>query len=111
MSTAVSYSCLIAVFMLGFIALVSPYMEMFFHISGRYHESFRQLLMLMTFSWCLGLVFNLFSGALEAVQRFDVSNKITILTTGIRAVLWTGTLYLGYGLVPLAIATVVSQCV
>ncbi len=111
MSTAVWYSCLTAVLMLGAISLAAPYMEMFFHISARYHESFRQLLTLMTFGWCLGLVFNLHSGALEAVQRFDVTNRIAIITTGVRAAAWTVILYLGYGLVPLGIATVLSQCV
>jgi O-antigen/teichoic acid export membrane protein len=111
MSTAVFYSSLMALFILGLVALAAPYMEMFFHISARYHDSFRQLLMLMTLNWCLGVVFNLFSAALEAVQRFDVTNRIAISTTGARAVLWTGTLYLGYGIVPLGIATVLSQCV
>src|SRR5580704_14006505 len=33
MSTAVSYSCLIAVFMLGAVALAAPGIESFFHIS------------------------------------------------------------------------------
>jgi O-antigen/teichoic acid export membrane protein len=111
MSTAVSYSCLIALLMLGLVALAVPYMEMFFHISARYHESFRQLLMLTTLSWCLGVVFNLFSAAVEAVQRFDVTNRIAIITTGFRAVVWTGTLYLGYGIVALGIVTVLSQCI
>jgi O-antigen/teichoic acid export membrane protein len=110
MSTAVSYSCLIAVFMMGVVTLATPYMEMFFHISARYHDSFRKIVMLTTLGWCLGLVFNLFSAAIEAVQRFDVTNRIAIITTGARAIAWAGTLYLGYGIVPLGIATVLSQC-
>jgi O-antigen/teichoic acid export membrane protein len=110
MSTAVSYSCLIGAFMLGFVALASSRIEEFFHISVRYHESFRALLMLITLSWCLGLVFNLFSAALEAVQRFDVTNRIAIITTGSRAVLWTVLLYMDYGLVALGIATLANQC-
>jgi O-antigen/teichoic acid export membrane protein len=111
MSTAVSYSCLIAALMLGLVALAAPYMEMFFHISDRYHQSFRQLLMLTTLGWCLGVVFNLFSAAMEAVQRFDITNRIAIITTGVRAVLWTGTLYLGYDIVAMGIVTLLSQCV
>jgi len=111
MSTAVSYSCLIALLMLGLVALIGPYLEMFFHISAQYHEAFRLLLLLTTLGWSLGVVFNLFSAAVEAVQRFDVTNRIAIITTGFRAVLWTGTLYLGYGIVALGVVTVVSQCV
>jgi O-antigen/teichoic acid export membrane protein len=110
MSTAVSYSCLIAVFMLGLVALGAPRIEGFFHISAAYRESFRALLMLMTVSWCLGLIFNLFSAALEAVQRFDVTNRIAIITTGSRAALWFAMLYLGYGIVALGIATLLNQC-
>jgi O-antigen/teichoic acid export membrane protein len=110
MSTAVSYSCLIAVFMLGIVALAAPHIEGFFHISDSYHESFRALLMLMTVSWCLGLIFNLFSAAIEAVQRFDVTSRIAIITTGTRAAVWTTMLYLGYGIVALGIATLANQC-
>jgi O-antigen/teichoic acid export membrane protein len=110
MSTAVSYSCLIAVFMLAIVALVASRVESFFHISNSYHQAFRELLMLMTVSWCLGLVFNLFSAALEAVQRFDVTNRIAIITTGSRAAVWFTVLYLGYGIVALGIATLANQC-
>jgi O-antigen/teichoic acid export membrane protein len=67
-------------------------------------------LMLMTVSWCLGLVFNLFSAALEAVQRFDVTNRIAIVTTGSRAAVWFTVLYMGYGIVALGIATLANQC-
>ncbi len=110
MSTAVLYSCLIAVLMLGLVALTSSGIEGFFHISTQYRDSFRALLMVMTLSWCLGLVFNLFSSALEAVQRFDVTNRIAIITTGSRAAVWFTTLYLGYGIVALGTATLVNQC-
>ena len=110
MSTAVSYSCLIAAFMLGLVALAAPRIEGFFRISNSYHESFRALLLLITVSWCLGLVFNLFSAALEAVQRFDVSNRISIVTTGSRAAVWFAVLYSGYGIVALGVATLLNQC-
>ncbi len=110
MSTAVSYSCLIAVLMVAIVTLAAGRIESFFHISDAYHQSFRALLLLMTVSWCLGLVFNLFSAALEAVQRFDVSNRIGIITTGSRAAVWFAVLYLGYGLVALGTATLANQC-
>lgn len=110
MSTAVGYSCLIAVLMLGLVALAAARIEGFFRISNSYHGTFLALLMLMTVSWCLGLIFNLFSAALEAVQRFDVTNRIAIITTGSRAALWATMLYLGYGIVALGIATLANQC-
>jgi len=110
MSTAVTYSCLIAIVMLGLVALTASRIEGFFHISVQYRESFRVLLMLISLSWCLGLVFNLFSAALEAVQRFDISNRITIITTGTRAALWFTLLYRGYGIIALGIATLTNYC-
>ena len=110
MSTAVAYSCLIAVFMLGVVAVAAARIEGFFRISNSYHETFRALLILMTLSWCLGLIFNLFLAALEAVQRFDVTNRIAIITTGSRAALWATLLYIGYGIVALGIATFANQC-
>jgi len=111
MSTAVSYSSLIAVLMLGLVTLLISPIQEFFHISPAYRDSFRTLLMLITLSWSLGLVFNLFSAALEAVQRFDVTNRITIITTGTRAVLWFVLLYLGYGIVALGVATLLNYCI
>jgi len=110
MSTAVSYSCLIAVVMLAIVVLAASRIENFFHISNSYHDSFRALLLLMTASWCLGMIFNLFSAALEAVQRFDVTNRIAIITTGSRAAVWFTVLYQGYGIVALGIATLGNQC-
>jgi len=109
-STAFSYACLVAIVMFALVAIAAPRIEAFFHISAPFHESFHSLLMLITLSWCLGLVFNLFSAALEAVQRFDVTNRIAIVTTGSRAALWFGTLFLGYGIVALGLATLVNQC-
>ena len=109
-STAFSYACLTAVVMFALVALSASRIEDFFRISARYHESFHTLLMLITLSWCLGMVFNLFSAVLEAVQRFDVTNRVTIATTGSRAAVWFATLYFGYGIVALGLATLINQC-
>lgn len=110
LSTAVTYSLLIAAVMLALIAAAASGIEAFFHISPQYRGSFRGLLLAITLSWCLGMVFNLFSAALEATQRFDVTNRITILTTGTRAALWGTLLYMDYGIVALGIATLGNQC-
>jgi len=110
-STAFSYACLMAVLVFAVVWLAAPRIEAFFHISAPLRASFHNLLILITLSWCLGLVFNLFSAALEAVQRFDVTNRIAIVTTGSRAALWFATLFLGYGIVALGLATLANQCV
>lgn len=110
MSTALYYSCLVAAVTFGLVTFLASSIENFFHISATYHDSFRALLMSISASWCLGMVFNLFSAALEAVQRFDVTNRITIITTASRAVVWFTVLYRGYGIVALGIATLLNQC-
>jgi O-antigen/teichoic acid export membrane protein len=110
-STACTYSLFVAVLMMGVVVLAAARIESFFHISPQFHDSFRNLLLVMTLNWCLGLVFNIFSGAVEAVQRFDVTNRISIFTTGSRAAVWFATLYAGYGIVALGIATLANQCV
>src|SRR5579871_985081 len=109
-STACTYSFFVAVLMLGLVVLAASRIEGFFHISLAFHESFRTLLLIMTLNWCLGLIFNIFSGAVEAVQRFDVTNRISIVTTGSRAVIWFATLYSGYGIVALGLVTLANQC-
>ncbi len=109
-STAFAYACLAAALILGVVVLASTYIQGFFRISGVYQNSFVTLLLLITLSWCLGLVFNLFPAALEAVQRFDLTNRVAMVTTAVRAAAWTVLLYVGYGLVSIGIATVLSQC-
>ena len=108
-STSFLYACVAAVLVMSIVGLASHQIRGFFRISETYRDSFLTLLMLMTLSWCLGLVFNLFSASLEALQRFDLTNRVSIVTTGLRAVAWTVLLYLGYGLVPIGIATVMTQ--
>ena len=109
-STAFVYACIAAGLILTIVTLASPHIQGFFRISEQYRDSFSTLLMVMTLSWCLGMVFNLYGAALEARHRFDLTNRVAIVTTGLRAVAWTVLLYLGYGLIPIGIATVLTQC-
>ena len=109
-STAFVYACIAAALILTTVTLASPHIQGFFRISDQYRDSFATLLMVMSLSWCLGMVFNLYSAALESVHRFDLTNRVAIATTGLRALTWTVLLYLGYGLVAIGIATVITQC-
>jgi O-antigen/teichoic acid export membrane protein len=57
----------------------------------------------------LGFVFNTFNAALEAVQRFDLSNKVNVVTTLLRSSGTAILLWLGYGLIGIGVLVVISQ--
>lgn len=61
------------------------------------------------FSWSAGLVFNVFSAVLEGMQRFDLSNRISIVTTLLRGGVSVWAVTQGYGLREMGWALVGSQ--
>ncbi len=89
--------------------LGARYADRFFHVSAAYSESFFILVLLVSLSWCVNVVFSLFGACLEALQRFDYYNRILVTVTIIRAPGTLLLLYYGYGLVQIGILTVVSQ--
>ncbi len=109
LNTVVSYAALVATVLYAATLMGSAYLDRFFKISPAYAHSFRTLVLLVSMSWCLGFVFQNFAASLEAVQRFDLSNKAGVITIVYRV---TGTailLYLGRGLVEIGILTISSQ--
>ncbi len=89
--------------------LGARYADRFFHVSPAYSESFFVLVLLVSMSWCVNVVFSLFGACLEALQRFDYYNRILVTVTIIRAPGTLLLLYFGYGLVQIGILTVASQ--
>ena len=111
LSTVLLYSGIAGAAILAAMFWFARYVHGFFHIPEKLHASFETLLILMTLSWCLGLVFNVFNASLEAVQHFEYSNKAAIVAAVVRAIGWGAALYFGYGLIAIGIVTVVSQTV
>lgn len=109
-STALLYAIVVACSIMTGVFLLAPRLEGFFKISEAYHRSFHELILLTTLSWCLGMMFNLFAAALEGVQRYDLTNHVSILYIAVRSVSWATLLFLGYGLIPIGIAAVLCQC-
>jgi O-antigen/teichoic acid export membrane protein len=56
-------------------------------------------------------VFNLYGGCLEAIQRFDLSTRSSIVSTTIRTFGTAVVLYLGYGLIAVGLVAAFSQIV
>ena len=111
LNTALLYAGVISAPLFVVIVLASNSIHKFFHISPELTPTFRLLIVLISLSWCLGFVFNTFNAALEAVQRFDLSNKVNVVTTVIRSSGIAILLWLGYGLVGIGVLVVISQCI
>ena len=73
LSTVLLYSSITGCVILAGALAVARYVEHFFRIPENLRGSFQTLLILITLSWCLGLVFNVFNASIEAVQHFEYS--------------------------------------
>lgn len=110
-NTGLFYLTLVAVGILALLGVLLPWIERFFNIPPTWQGGFRILVWLITLNWCMSLVFNLLTGTIEAVQRFDTSNRIGIVAAAARAVATFTALYLGYGLIAVGIAVFLGQLV
>ena len=108
-STALVYSTIASVLVLGAVFELVAYVQRFFQVPANLRGSFQTLIILITLNWCLGLVFNVFNACLEAVQRFEYSTKASIVSAGARAIGWALALYLGYKLVAIGVIAILSQ--
>lgn len=71
--------------------------------------AFGFLIRVVGVSWAAGLVFNVFAAVLEGFQRFDLSSRVTIVTTILRATLSLGIVLAGYGLREMGWSLLISQ--
>jgi O-antigen/teichoic acid export membrane protein len=108
-STAFVYSSLAGALILAGVIGLAKNVEHFFQIPESLRANFHSLILLITLSWCLGLVFNVYNACIEAVQCFEYSIKASIVSATLRAVGWSVALYLGYGLIAIGVVALVSQ--
>jgi O-antigen/teichoic acid export membrane protein len=80
-----------------------------FNISPANRGDFSFLLMLVGFIWAGSIISGIFQASLEAFQAFNICNQIVVGTVLIRSLCCLGVLYLGYGLRPLGLCTLVAQ--
>jgi O-antigen/teichoic acid export membrane protein len=80
-----------------------------FMISEAHRPEFARLVLLIGFSWAVGLVFCVFQASLEAFQQFKIYNHIWIATLIVRSFGCAVLLYFGYGVIALGVMVVVSQ--
>ena len=111
LNTALLYGLGMASVIASLLIIAGRFAERWFQIPPSYRESFLVLLGLITLSWCLGAVFSIFSGAIEAKQHFDMTNRVAIVTTAVRTASTFALLAMGYGLVQIGIAVIASQII
>ncbi len=109
LNTVVAYAGIVSAGMFLVIVFGSRYVDRLFKVSPSYAHSFRALVLLISLSWCLGFVFNNFAASLEAVQRFDLYNKIGVTMIVARVIGTFILLYLGRDLVQIGALVVSSQ--
>ena len=109
LNTVIAYAGIVSLALVAAILTGAAYLDRFFRISPAYIHSFQTLVLLVSLSWCLGFVFNNFAASLDAVQRFDLSNKASVVVTVCRVIGTAVLLYLGRGLVAIGIFVVATQ--
>jgi len=108
-STSFIYACLLSLVIFTLVLTCLNVIVSFFRVPPSYHSSFAVLILLISANWCIGSIFGLFGVSLEAVQRFDITMKIGVASTALRAAGTALLLYLGYGLIPIGIMVTSSQ--
>ncbi len=105
-----SYSC-VGLVLFALTALGSIYIDRLFHVAPAYMGTARILFLMVGASLAAGFPLGVFSGTLEGLQRFYVLNFVNISTTILRAVLIAVFLSRGYGLLTVALITVVMPLI
>lgn len=105
-NTAICYSACAGAAVFALIDLNRESIASFLNLT---HPDFRFLLFAVALSWAVGLVFNIFSAALEGFQRFDLSSHASILVLFLRSAGSVVVVLNGQGLLALAWVMMCAQ--
>ena len=105
-STALAWSAAMGSLILLAVSFNTAAIARFFHIGD---PAFPLLVQVVSVSWAVGLVANVFAAGLEAFQRFDTTNHIFITFVVIRSALLLLLVGLGFGLTEMAFALFATQ--
>ena len=106
LTTAIAYSSLVGAVTLTVTLLCRTQIGTLLHANS---PVFRTLLLIVGISWSIGIVFNVFGSALDAVQRFDITSRLWIISTALRSFLTLAVVLSGYGLREMALVLLTSQ--
>jgi O-antigen/teichoic acid export membrane protein len=108
-NTLFLYFSIVSLALVAFTLVVWQKADRFFQVRPEYHYVFAWLVLLAGINLSVGVVGGVFSGCVEGVHRFDISNRIFIITFGARSVGWLAMLKLGKGLVALGAWALVTN--
>jgi O-antigen/teichoic acid export membrane protein len=109
LNTLLLYFGAIGLLLIAITALVWQKVDLLFKISPQYHNEFSWLILLAGINVAAGAVGSLFSGCVEGFHRFDISNRIFIVTFGARSVGWFVLLASGHGLISMGVWTLFTN--
>ena len=110
-NTGVAYSAMTAALLIFATLCLAGYADRFFQISAAYRTVFTTLIVMVGSAWAVGTVFSLLSGVVEGYQRFDLTSRVWILTTALRALGLLIVLALGYKLKAMAAVAITALAV
>lgn len=108
LNTSLMYSCMAGALMLAVTLVGAPLFATRFASDA---PAFANLFRIVGITWSFGLVFNVFNAGLEGLQRYDLTSRIWLASTVVRAVGMVAVLMAGYGLEQLALVLLASQTV
>ena len=108
-NTGLAYFAGVAALVAAATFLFAPRAWQYFNVSPQHRDEFSFLVIVIGLSWAMGSVFNVFGACLEGFQRFDLSSRIWIAVTGVRAGGCLLLLWMGYGLKAMGALVVAAQ--
>jgi O-antigen/teichoic acid export membrane protein len=111
LNTAFWYLAFIAATLIVLTIVAAPRTASIFQIEAGMEAAFVYMVFITGVTWAIGMVFLCFSACLEAVQRFDLSNRIQIIANISRTALILVLLQTGFGLPAIVTAAVAARLV
>ncbi|MCU1235226.1 MAG: polysaccharide biosynthesis protein [Candidatus Solibacter sp.] len=108
-NTAMCYFAGIALLLWLITATLGPGLVTMFKVPAAYRRDFTGLILMTGMSWGICVVLQMYVAALDAFQRFDLTNRVTMLTVLCRSTGYVLVLALGGGLMEVGAVYVISQ--
>lgn len=108
-NTALAYFSGVAVIIAVLTLILSKEAFRWFQISEQYRADFSFLLILIGFTWSVGIISNIFQACLEASQNFRIYSHILVIMLVLRSGGCALLVYFGYGLMAMGLMVVFSQ--
>lgn len=108
-STGFTYFTAAAVVVTAAAVLLARNVTRLFRVLPQDEAAFRFLAITVGVGVALGVIFSTSNAVLEAYQRFDITSRILILTSGLRATGCFGVIALGWGLKAMGIVVLATQ--